>query len=63
MTYLDPLDQGNSEKFHTGKLCIEANCLNKAGTAWSPYWCFTHNVERIKRIDNALEELTKSERT
>jgi len=55
--YDDPNSEGNSAKYHTGKKCIEPGCNEPAGTAWSPYWCFKHNVERIRRIDAGLEAL------
>lgn len=61
MSYSYPFDERNSEKYHTGKLCIEKNCLNKAGTAWSPHWCFTHNVERMKNIEKQFSKLIKDE--
>jgi hypothetical protein len=56
----NPAYSGNSAKWHTGKKCIEAGCPNPAGTAWSPYWCFDHNVERIKRIDAGFEKIAAS---
>jgi len=56
----DPNHEGNSSKYHTGKTCIEPNCKEKAGTLWSPYWCFKCNVKRIKSIDNALTNLIAS---
>jgi len=49
--YEDPNHEGNSSQYHTGKVCIEQGCDKPAGTAWSPLWCFEHNVERIHRID------------
>lgn len=52
--------KGNSSKYHTGKPCIEKDCDNPAGTTWSPYWCFEHNVERIKRIDKSFEDIISS---
>jgi len=56
--YDDPNDEGNSEKYHTGKLCIECG-KRPAGTAWSPYFCFECNVKRIKRIDEQLKQIKK----
>jgi hypothetical protein len=56
----DPNHIGNSAKYHTGKLCIEKDCCNPAGTLWSKYWCFEHNVARIKGIDASLEKLRDS---
>lgn len=55
--YNDPIDIGNSPKYHTGKLCIEKGCNNPAGTAWSPYWCFKCNVKRIDRINASFDKL------
>ncbi len=49
--------EGNSSKHHTGKQCIEKECDKPAGTHWSHLWCFDHNVERIKRIDNSFDKL------
>jgi len=59
----DPNNEGNSAKYHTGKLCIEAGCNNPAGTAWSPYWCFEHNVKRIKHIGDQLAKIKQSMET
>lgn len=52
--------EGNSSSYHTGKQCIEENCNNPAGTAWSPIWCFEHNVERIRRITKQLKIIIKN---
>jgi hypothetical protein len=57
--YDDPNDPGNSEKYHTGESCITDGCENPAGTAWSPYWCFECNVQRINRISRQLEDMTQ----
>jgi hypothetical protein len=57
--YDDPNHEGNSPKYHTGKLCIEG-CGRPAGTAWSPYWCFECNVARIRRINGQLEQITSA---
>jgi hypothetical protein len=54
--YDDPNDDGNSARYHTGKLCIEG-CGRPAGTQWSPYWCFECNVKRIKRITRELRDI------
>lgn len=56
-SYEDPKHEHNSAAFHTGKKCIEKSCKELAGTAWSPFWCFKHNVERMNRITKSLEEL------
>lgn len=54
--YDDPNHEGNSEKYHTGKKCIEG-CGRPAGTAWGAYWCFECNVKRISRIDRQFEQM------
>ena len=56
-SFEDPNHPGNSSTHHTGKLCIEPGCGKPAGTAWGPYWCFEHNVERILRIDGQLDSI------
>lgn len=55
--YADPKHPGNSSKHHTGKPCVIIGCDKPAGTAWSPYWCFRHNVERIDRVGRQLNEV------
>jgi hypothetical protein len=55
--YADPKDEGNSSFYHTGKSCIEKGCNDPAGTAWSPYWCFQHNVERMNRVGKSLKAM------
>lgn len=54
--YADPKHEGNSERYHTGKRCIEADCKNPAGTMWSPHWCFRHNRERMARLGRSLKD-------
>lgn len=49
----------NSAKYHTGKKCTEKGCDHPAGTWWSPYWCFEHNVERMQRITASLTDITE----
>lgn len=63
IAYKDPDNPGNSDKYHTGKNCIEPGCNNPAGTAWSPFWCFPCNVKRIERIDSQLKEFFDSFRS
>jgi hypothetical protein len=58
--YDDPLDPRNGAKYHTGKPCVEPGCEEPAGTAWSPHFCFKHNVERFNRIDKAFGEMEKN---
>ena len=53
----DPDQPGNGANYHTGKPCIEDGCTEPAGTAWSPLWCFRHNVERMRRISASLERM------
>ena len=55
--YNDKNDKGNSSKYHTGKVCIEKDCVKPAGTAWGIYWCFDHNVERMDMLTKKFEEL------
>lgn len=40
-----------------GRSCDVEGCPCPAGTAWSPYWCFEHNVERLDRINKALDKM------
>jgi hypothetical protein len=55
--YNDPECEGNSAKYHTGKRCIESGCNEPAGTAWGPYWCVKHNVERLNRVSTEIAQL------
>ena len=55
--YADPDDPRNGVSWHSGKPCFERGCPNPAGTAWSPYFCFQHNVERFERIDKSFKEI------
>lgn len=55
----DPSHIGNSAQYRTGKVCIENGCHNLAGTAWSPYWCFSCNVKRMKKITQQFLELAR----
>ncbi len=59
IAFEDPNHPGNTAKHHTGKPCIEPGCENPAGTAWSPYWCFSCNVARIRRIDGKLAQMAE----
>lgn len=61
MAFDDPNDPNNGPQFHTGKRCIEQGCDEPAGTAWGPYWCFRHNVERLNRIGDRLDRLADSQ--
>jgi len=57
--YQDPNHEGNSEKYKTKKFCNESECWEKAGTFWSPHWCFKCNVIRMDKITKQLKELYK----
>lgn len=57
MKYDDLDDPGNGSTYHTGRHCVEPECTNPAGTAWSPYWCAQHNIERMRRITQRLDAL------
>ena len=57
IAYQDSQHPGNGPDHHTGKLCIERGCDAPAGTAWSPFWCFKHNVERMDGIGRQLEKI------
>lgn len=63
-SYDDPNHEYNSEKYHSGKQCAGAehgdNCQNKAGTAWSPYFCQSCNAKRIRRITKSLKEMVEN---
>ena len=58
----NPNHSGNSDKYHTGKTCIEKGCEKPAGTAWGLFWCFEHNVKRMGGITKKLEEITQERR-
>ena len=55
----DPEHEGNSARHRTGNVCIRGECTKMAGTAWSPYWCFEHNVERMHSIGYQLLQVVK----
>ncbi len=48
---------GNGALYLTSETCVEPGCTQQAGTLWSPLWCFTHNVIRMRRISAGLEKL------
>ena len=54
----NPDSDENSAKYHTGHLCVTEGCENKAGTAWSKYWCWACNAIRLNRITASLEKMT-----
>jgi hypothetical protein len=37
----------------------KGKCENKAGTAWSPYWCEQCNRVRLDTISEQLEEISQ----
>ena len=57
MDYRNFADVGNSSAYLSGRACVEPACAEPAGTAWSPYWCFAHNVERLDGISATLKAL------
>lgn len=52
--YEDPDNPNNSAAHHTGKKCVEPDCDNPAGTAWSPHWCWQCNAKRLDRVSAGL---------
>jgi hypothetical protein len=34
-----------------------AGCLNPAGTWWGPHWCMRHNIERMDRITQSINDV------
>lgn len=59
LAYQDPAHEGNSAQHHSGKPCRTKGCTEKAGTWWSPLWCFKHNVERMDNISATLESMAE----
>ena len=57
--YDDPKDPGNSDKYKTGKKCIDG-CGREAGTAWGPHWCFECNIKRLDGISKQFEKMTEA---
>lgn len=53
----DPNDPRNSTAYHTGKECIEPDCRQPAGTAWSSLWCWKCNARRLDRIERSLHQI------
>jgi hypothetical protein len=49
--------------FESGRECIESGCVEPAGTAWGPYFCPEHDVERLDRISASLESIASSLRS
>ena len=47
-----------TERKPTLRKCFERDCDEPAGGRWSPYWCPTHDAERVERISRSLDEMT-----
>ena len=41
----------------SGRQCYEKGCPEAAGTSWGPYWCPSHDEERLDRITRNLKEI------
>jgi hypothetical protein len=41
----------------SGRVCIEADCDEAAGTDWGPYWCPECDRRRLDRISGQLASL------
>lgn len=54
--YEDPNHEYNSERYHTGQLCVGCH-VKPAGTRWSPHFCQKCNAERINRVDDQLNKI------
>ena len=39
--------------------CVEPDCDEPAGTPWGPYWCPTHDRERLDRISANLDAMAE----
>ena len=57
IAFEDPSHPGNGPAYHSGEPSHVKGCDRPAGTFWLPYWCFEHNVERIRRITRQLDEI------
>ena len=44
----------------SGRVCIETGCSEAAGTWWGPYWCPTHDKERLDRVSAQFEDIAAS---
>ena len=55
--YYDLRHEGYSEKYRSGQICVEHGCNEQAGTAWTPYWCPKHDIERKKRITRQMKNI------
>lgn len=44
----------------SGRMCIEDDCDEPAGTWWGPYWCPEHDRQRLNRIVAELVEIRGS---
>jgi hypothetical protein len=50
-------EEGHICQQPSGRLCIEQGCPEPAGTFWGPYWCPRHDMERLDRITDSLNEI------
>lgn len=41
----------------SGRVCIVPDCDQPAGTIWGPYWCPTHDEERLDNVTAGFENL------
>lgn len=57
--YENPKHKLNGPKYRTGKKCINQNCVNEAGTAWSEFLCQPCNALRMKHIDSQLRDIAE----
>ena len=53
----DVRHDGYSVKHRSGKRCV--TCGKPAGTAWSPHFCPTCDIERKASITKSLENMIK----
>ena len=59
LTHGDAEHPGNAPIHHTGRKCRVDGCDKPAGTAWSEYWCWECNSERLDRVSRQLKELAR----
>ena len=58
--FQEPKDKENIPSFHTGKICIEKDCIYPAvETVWGSYWCCECTIKKIREIAESLEEAIK----
>jgi len=44
----------------SGRVCIEVDCDEAAGTRWGPLWCPEHDKQRLDRVSASLAAITES---